>query len=710
MFYTHDLDMTTSAADLRGRKRTHFKRMLNARSIAFIGGKAMGFSIQYCRQLGFDGDIWVVNPKYGEIGGVACVPSVADLPGLPDTVWIGVSTGLSVDIVAELSALGVPSAVCYTAGFAEVGDIELEAKLVDAAGDMALIGPNCMGFINFLDGLGLVASSHGLKRHERGVACIAQSGTIVGNMVMSDRSLPVSHMLSMGNQTVLDIADGIDAVTDDERVDAIMLYVEGLKDAQAFALAVAHAHERNLPIVCLKGGLSEAGRAIAMSHTGSLAGTPALYDAFFERLGVITVSTFPALLEMSKLLVSGALPRGNRLMVETCSGTDSGYCADLADRYCVELPQPDETVKAQLKSVLPAIATPMNPLDVTMAQWADREAQATSLITLLNQPADAAALVINFPSGIENPTYRPAAEAMIDVRAATDLPCYVISNLPEGLPVPIREMLLANGVVPLQGIEDAFACLGRAARYASQREQVRASGGLEYRLIGTGALQPGDLLDEVRSKTTLAGYGVPVPPSRVVRTPLEAVEAGLALGFPVVVKGVGEALAHKSELGAVAVDLRDEQAVKAAAQAITRLPGVEALLVEAMITDAVAEVLVGITRDASLGLCLVIGSGGVLAELLRDSVHLILPANETEIRVALGKLRLVELLKGYRGAPAGDFPALVRVVQAVAAYAQATADELLELDVNPLLVRPAGLGVVAVDALIRLGRRPCVSR
>ena len=692
-----------SADDRRTRRRRNFQHMLRPRSIAFIGGRGLADAMDYARELGFAGEMWTVHPSYEEIGGVRCVPTVADLPGVPDTAWIAVSTERSVDIVRELAAIGTPSAVCYAAGFSEMGDGGLERDLIAAAGDMALLGPNCMGMINFLDGIAVTVGDHGVLRPERGIACIAQSGTIVGNMVMSERSLPVSHMLSMGNQSVLDIADGIDAVTDDPRVTAIMLYIEGLKDAGAFARASARAFASGKPIIVLKAGVSEAGRQIALSHTGSLAGTPELYEALFERLGIISVATFPELLEMAKLLSVGQIPQGNRVMIETCSGTDSGYCADLADRYGVALPQPDEAVKVELRKVLPAIATAMNPLDVTMAQWADREAQATSLITLLQQPADAAALVINYPANGGGETYDPAIEAMLDVRQATGLPCYVITNLPEGAPRPMRELLLAHGIVPLQGMEDAFSCLGRAARYVARRRELEAAGGPEQRIVGTGELQGGALLDESASKAALAAFGVAVPESRLVQGVEQAVSAAAALGYPVVVKGHGSTLAHKSELGAVAVNLRDETAVRAAAAAISAIAGVEGLLVEAMVGDAVAEMIVGIKRDPALGLALVIGSGGILTELLADSVNLILPASQADIRRAIGRLRGHALLAGFRGRPAADIDALVAAASAIAAYAQAHAETLMELDVNPVLVREEGKGAVAVDALIRLG-------
>ena len=686
----------------RSRRRANFKKLFNPGSIVFIGGRGNAFAIEYCRDFGFEGEMWSVNPKHRQIGGINCVATLADLPSLPDAAWIAISSRAAIDTVRELAAMGVPSGICYTAGFSESGNNHLEEELA-AAGDMALLGPNCMGLINFLDGVGMVAGTHGLQRFEHGIACIAQSGTIVANMVTSDRSLPISHLISMGNQSVLDLADGIDAVTDDPRVDAIMLYVEGLKDARAFAHAVKRAHQADKPIVCLKGGVSQAGQAIALSHTGSLAGAPELYQAFFERLGIITVDSFSGLLEMSKLLALGGLPNGNRLLVETASGTASGYCADMAERYGVVLPQPDVEVKAELAAVLPPIATPMNPMDVTMMQWGDREAQARSLITLLKCPADAAALVINLPTGVDSPTYGPALEAMCDVRQHTSLPCYVITNLPEGASASVREKLIASDVIPLQEMEDAFACIGRAARYMKQRERIHSAGGPDVRLYGTGTLAPGRLLDETASKRALAAHGVTVPSSRVVGSPEEACAAAQALGFPVVLKGHGSPLSHKTELGAVAVNLGNEQAVLDAAANISQIAEVEELLVESMVTDTVAEVIVGIKRDPSLGLALIIGSGGVFTELVGDTVPLILPANEDEIRAAIESLRVATLLRGFRTRPPGDLDAPVATVMGIAAYAVSNADVLLELDVNPVLVRPAGAGAVAVDALIHLG-------
>ena len=693
----------TPVCEHRSRRRANLQRMLKPKSLVMVGGSAMSFAIEYVRTLGFDGNVHVVNPFRDEIAGVPCLPDIRALPEVPDAAWIGVPTDNVIDVVRDLNNFGVPAAVCFTAGFGEVGARELERALVEAAGDMALLGPNCMGFINFLDGVGLVASTHGVTRPERGIACIAQSGTIVANMVTSDRSVPISHLLSMGNQAVLDLADGIAAVIDDERVKAVMLYIEGIKDAHAFAQVAAHAFDLGKPIVCLKGGVSDAGAAIALSHTGSLAGRPEFYDAFFKRLGIINVKTFPELLELSKLLAFDGLPRGNRVMIETCSGTDSGYCADLAERYGVDLPQPSASVKAQLREVLPPIATPMNPLDVTMMQWGDREAQATSLITLLNEPADAAALVLNLPPYLDTTTYRPALEAMKDVRAEVDLPCYVIANLPEGAPIAAREELLEAGVIPLQGIEDAFSCIGRGARYTCHREFLTAQGGPETRLLCAPVSESSTLLDEAQAKQALAAYGVPVPAYKLAGSAEQAADIAAAHDGPVVVKGCGTELAHKSELGAVAVNLTESSDIVRVAAAMLVLPGVSSLLVEPMVTDAVAEFIVGIKRDSLFGLALVLGTGGVLTELVRDTTHVILPASRGQIESAVECLSGAALLEGFRGAPAGDKAALCDLIEKVCDYASAEADRLIELDVNPVMVRPQGKGVVAVDALIRQG-------
>ncbi len=699
------MSSTTPPEARRSRRRENLKRMFATRSIVFFGGRSLVSTITDLRTSGFDGDIWVVNPIHSEIGGITCLASISDLPAVPDTAWIEVSAKLTVQIVRELAEMGVPGAVCYAAGFSEAGDVALEQALVDAAGDMAILGPNCIGLANFLDNVQIVKTGYSNTRPTRGVAVIAQSGTITGIISHAQRSIQMSHMLSLGNQAAVDVSDGIEVLIEDPRVDAVAIYVEGIRDPEAFARAACRAFELDKPIVRLRTGESTLGQAVALSHTGALSGTVSISDAFFRRLGVIQVDTFSQFIEITKMLAASHRPGGNRVAIETCSGSDAGYCADLAERNGLCLPQPNDAVKSHLQKVIPPIATPRNPLDVTMIQWGDRTAQATSLTTLLEQPADLAALVMCCPSNDVPATYQAALDAMIDVRKSTSLPCAVISNIAEGLPKPARETLIQNGIMPLQGIEDAFACIGHLARHSAWRAEILANGGPQESLSGLSALVPDPPLDETTSKSLLRGAGVPVPKGYVVHDTQAALEAASEIGYPVVLKGHGPALVHKSELNVVTVNVTDATSLRIEADRVIAVPGVTELLIEDMVTDSVAELIIGITRDPTFGLSLTLGAGGVLVEVLDDARQLLLPTSRADIESALADLRIYPLLTGFRGRPAGDIDAVLDCIVAVSNFALSRAVDLFELDINPLIIRPTGEGVFAVDAVLRLGHK-----
>ncbi|MEQ9490494.1 MAG: acetate--CoA ligase family protein [Alphaproteobacteria bacterium] len=687
--------------DRRPARRANFEALLRPDSIVFIGGRGLALPIGYCREVGFSGDIRVVNPTHDEIAGIKCYADIESLPDVPDAAWVAAPPEASVEAVRRLNRLGVRAAVCHAAGFAEAGAGDLQQALIEAAGDMALVGPNSVGIINYMDRKPLAMARIGpVEPPEHGIACIAQSGTVFTNLLRSDRSVPVSYMLSLGNQAVVDIADAIDAISDDPRVDGIALYIEGIKDTEAFAAAATRAFQNGKTIVALAAGASTIGRAVAMSHTGSMASTPDLYSAYFKRLGIVEAGGFAEMIEFCKLLTFDAIPAGNRLMIETCSGADSAYAADLAERNGLDVPQPSPSARAELAQLLPAIATPTNPIDVTVILWGNREAQADVLVTMLKDPADAAVLIIQCPFGLELRMYGPALDAMIDVRAKTDVPCYVISNLPEGLPVEVRNRLIENGIVPLQGFEDGFACLGQAVKNAKWRRHLMDRGGPNGRTIPVQPDLPGEMIGEWGSKALLRGAGMPVPKGLLLPEPENIRNVTASLSFPLVVKGSGDSIAHKSELGAVAVGIRDEATLVEAAERIAGIPGISGLIVEEMVTDAIAEVIVGIRRDPVFGFVLTIGAGGILTELLRDTVTLVLPASEPEIREALEQQKVFTLLDGFRGAPKGDIAALIDAVSSLAGYCEEHASDIVDVEINPIMVRPEGSGVVAVDALI----------
>lgn len=551
------MTVAASAGDLRQQRRKNLARILCAKSAVFIGGAASEDAITYCRDLSFSGQIAAVNPKRDTLGGITCVPSVADLSFVPDVAWVAVPASATVNITRALSQLGCAGAVCYSAGFGETGNHDLEAALADAAGPMALLGPNCTGFTNFIDGVAVTVGEHAFNRPSRGVACVAQSGTFASLLAESQRSLPLTHFISVGNQTCIDLADAVSTVADDSRVDAVVVYLEGLRDAQAFADAAEKCLRLNKPVICLLGGESDAGRTVTMSHTGALSASTALYDAFFRRLGIVRATSLPHLIETAKLFTLGRRPKGRRIAVETASGTDAARVTDLGERNGIVFPQPNADLAAKLQDILPDIAAARNPVDVTMMLWGDRNAQAQALSTLIQVGVDAAAIVVDTPERLsKNPSYMIPILAMADVARETDIPCYVISNLPEGLSEDVRAKLIAAEVVPLQGIDDAFAALNSAAEYLPRRAEILAAKDPIPRLLPGGVRQASYVLSEAESKRLIADFGVRIPKNAgSCKRQKVGAKAG-EIGFPVVLKGLGDSLAHKSELGAVVVGLR----------------------------------------------------------------------------------------------------------------------------------------------------------
>ena len=668
--------------------------------------------IRQAKAFGFSGPIWAVNPTLDSIEGVACVPTVHDLPEPPDATFLAVPREPSIEIVRELAEMDAAGVIGYAAGFAELGSegAELQRRLVEAAGDLALVGPNCYGLLNAVEGVALWASGHGLSRVERGAAIVAQSGNLALNVTMNLRSVPFAQVISMGNQACLGLADFIAVLAQDPRVTAIALYIEGITDVSAFADATLAALERGVPIVALKAGASELGSRLAVTHTSSLAGDDALYDALFERLAIARAHSVPELLETVKLLSTVQPPPGNRLAVFTCSGGDSLMAADAAAPLGIALPQQTPGCEAKLRDLLPAFANVANPLDYNTSLWGDREQLVRCFSTMLADPYDAALLIIDYPhEGIAGRAEcHVSVDALIDAARAAGVPAMIASTLPELLPADARARILEAGATPLQGLPEALAAISAAMRYGAHRAEIRRS---ELRELALPPLPPlpssGALLDEARSKAALAACGVPVPASRAVPA-AEAARAATEVGFPVALKVLAPFLPHKTEAGAVALNLAAAGAVEAAlarmnaALAAAGHGPVETVLVEAMVTDAVAELIVGVVRDERLGLALVIGGGGVLVELAQDTQRLLLPASREAIATAVSRLAVAKLLAGYRGRPAGDIEAALDAIVAVASFAEANRDRLVELDVNPLLVRPEGLGALAVDALVRI--------
>ncbi len=689
-------------------RRRNLARLLHPRHVAVVGGKAAAEAVRQLDRIGFSGPVWPVNPRRKRIEDRACFASIADLPEAPDAAVVAVPAQACPEIFAALNARGAGGGICFAAGFAEDGESGLERELLAAAGDCALVGPNCHGIINCLDRVALWPDDHGAEPVDHGFALISQSGNVALSTTFQQRSAPLGYVIGTGNQAQLGIEDFIEALLDDSRVHAIGLFVEGLRDVGRFARAARRALEAGVPLVALKVGATEQGARASHSHTAALTGSDEIHAALFRRLGVRRVETPAELIETLKLLcVTGPLA-GRRLLSLSCSGGEAALMADLLEDAGLECPAPQDTERVARAFGIPA-ASVGNPLDYNTRTWGDLDASTDGFETVMGGGYDAAVLVLDFPPADRIPpgNWRTALDAFIEAHGRTRAPAAVLATLPEALPADAREACLATGVTPLQGLAEGIRALAHAAAWSGRRrvllEEPAWEGPSTAAVTGTV-----ESLDEAASKAALADFGLPVPASRVTNFEGIAAAAG-ELGFPVLQKALVPDLEHMTEGGGVVLGLESAADVmQAAADMAGRLQVAGHVprrwLVERMLPGVVAELIVGIVRDPAAGPVLVVGSGGILAELVRDSRSILLPASEVEIRAALDSLVVGRILRGYRGG-GGDIEAAVAACAAVARFAREHADRIVELDVNPLLVLGPGQGAVAADAMVRLAAK-----
>ncbi|MCC5982771.1 MAG: acetate--CoA ligase family protein [Rhodobacteraceae bacterium] len=690
-------------------QRRNFQRLLSPRHIAFIGGRDAEVALREATRIGYRGEIWPVNPRREMLGGYRCHASVAELPEAPDATFLAVPAEGAVRVTAELAARGAGGIACYAAGFRESGGQEgarLEAALVQAAGDMALIGPNCYGFINYIERVALWPFAHGDCRAESGAAIVTQSGMLSSDITHSQRSLPLAYMISCGNQAALSLEDYTDFLIDLPEVRVIGLHIEGLIDVPRFAEVALRALRCGKPIVALKTGSSQIGARLTVSHTGSLSGDEALHDALFDRCGVTRVHSPATLLETLKLMVFAGVPSANRIAAFTCSGGGATMLADHAEHVGLALPPVPPEGEATLARLLPSVATVSNPLDYTTPIWGNPERTRPVFAAGLDATAAAAAVLVqDYPApGLDEsrPLYLADAMALLDAARAREVPAAIIATLPENIDARTRAEIIAAGGAPLQGLSEGLDALAAAVRWGAARARIMASppDALVRARPVTGALQS---LDEARSKTLLSDWGLPVPDARLC-SGAEILRESRAYPYPVALKMMSPLLAHKSEAGAVATGIADRRALLAALEAMrakvqAHCPEAvtDSFLVESMAPRPVVELVVGLRRDPRFGTALTLGAGGVLVELLRDTAALLLPTSPDAVRRALSGLRVAPLLAGYRGAPAADTSALVALLSKLA-EGMMQDETIAEIEINPLFV--GSEGCLIVDALV----------
>ncbi len=691
-------------------RRANLQRLLKPRHVALIGGADAVTVAGECARIGFEGPVWPVNPRREEIGGHPCFRSLEDLPEPPDAAFLAVPREPAIAALDQLRSMGAGGVVCYTAGFRETGEegAAAEARLIESAGELALVGPNCYGVINYVDRVALWPFAHGGSCPGYGAAIVTQSGMMASDLSMTQRSVPFAYMISAGNQSVLRLEDYVDVLSERAEVRAIGLHIEGLQDVLAFEAACRKALERKVPIVAFKTGTSRLGAEATVSHTGSLSGDDDLYDALFDRLGIIRVHDPVQLLETLKLLCVAGAAAGPRVGALTCSGGSAAMLADHGAPIGVEFPRPTATTTAALRELLPFTATVSNPLDYTTPIWGRPDRTRPAFRSFFADDYDAALIVQDYPpAGLDEsrPSYLSDADSFIEAVADKAIPPIVCSSLPENFDEETRAYLVSRGVAPMQGLQNCLNALAGSAWYSKRRAQLLGRASMSLVPGGRDADGATGLLDEAAAKSWLRQAGLAVPKGVVVSGD-EAADAARSLRFPVALKMVSARLPHKTEAGAVRLGLESAEAL---ADAVTRMHrdvtryDAEAVsdrfLIEEMADAPVAELLVSVRREPQFGLAMTLASGGVLVELLRDAVTLLLPATRDDLAAALAKLRSAPLLDGYRGKPGADKQALIDALQRLSEQLCFAGDDVAEVEINPLFVQRDG--VCAVDVLLR---------
>jgi acetate---CoA ligase (ADP-forming) len=692
--------------------RAELERLIAPRSIAVVGAspRPSSFGLRTIENLAhYAGEVYPVNAKYEAIAGRRCYGSLAALPQSPDCVVLVVPRDGVEAALEEAAAAGAGGAIVYASGYGELAREEaaaaqLRLAAIARAAKMPMLGPNCMGLVNNAFGAGMtfIPDYPSVPRNAGSIAVVSQSGALGYALAQAwSRGLGVRYFFSAGNSADVDVADLVAAMADDPAVKAIACLFEGVPSAARLLEAGARARAAGKPVIVFKLGTSEDGAAAARSHTGSLAGSAAAWRALFERAGFVPVEDFESLLEYASFFAAAGAPRARGVAVLSSSGGAGVMAADKASRHGVPMPQPLAATAEKLRSYVPDYGSARNPCDPTGQVLNMPEAFGQCCRALLEDPQYGALVVGATVAVAETTASRVATLGALAREIAKPIAVVWLSEWLQG---PGAEDYEKDERLPVfRSMERCFAAIAawqahtvapfhQAPRLAPPQAAQEARRHLSASAEGTA-------LSESEAKRVLACYGVPVVEERLAGSVEEAVSAARQLRYPVAMKAESPTILHKTELGVVKLGLADEAAVRAAyAEIVAAAKGhaLRGVLVQPMVPGV--EVIVGARIDPVVGPLVVVGSGGVLVELVQDSVAELAPVSVAEAKAMLARLKGYRLLTGFRGGEPVNLDALADAIARVSELAADLAGEIEELDVNP--IRASGRGAVAVDALI----------
>ena len=696
-------------------------RLLKPRSVAIIGAsgdplKTSGRPAAYLLKHGYAGKIFPVNPKLDRIGVWPCYPDIASLPEVPDVAIVLLGAEHAHVAVRALAALGTPCAIVLASGYGETGDIgaQRQAQLLEAAGTMRILGPNTIGLVNLTDGIVLSPSGALEMDHfpEGPIGVVSQSGGILGSLLSraAARGVGLSKLISTSNEVDLELSDFINALVDDDATRVIALYIESIRHPHKFREAALRASRAGKPIVAFKIGRSEAGAKAAVSHTGALAGTDRMYDALFRQTGVIRAQTFSDLLDISAALATGRALHGKRIAILTSTGGAGTLVSDSLGMLGFDTPAPDAATAAALRALQTGdhAALDRNPIDVTLAGLQPTLLRGILKVLLASPGYDALTIIVG-SSGVAQPELM--AGAIQDCLPLSDKPvlAYISPHAPEATAI-----LTQSGVPAFMSAEScaaAFAGMLHVQQWQAGHADhagPSSTSALQTEPVDTSDLPTGSL-NEAQAKQLFSRFGVRCTRELEVSTPAQAKQAARSLGGLVVLKLLSNTVTHKSDVGGVAVSLSAEQIgprLERMAHDVERATGErpERFLVQEMVAGG-TEWILGMHRDP-LGIAILLGQGGVTAELFQDTTLRLLPPegglSPHEALSMAQSLKCWPLLNGYRGSPLADVNALVDAIVAFSNMAAQLGDRLVEAEINPLFVLPEGQGVRAADGVASL--------
>ncbi len=684
--------------------KTNLKRLLQPKTIALFGGSWAENVAYQIRDSEFTGQVWPVNPKRKAIAGYICYKSVDELPEPPDAAFIGVNKLLTIEIIEKLEQVGCGGAICFASGYSETGSNgeELQHKMSKAAVNMTFLGPNCYGYLNYLDHVYMWPDQHGGKAVNSGVAIIAQSSNIAINLTMQSRSTPIAYVLTLGNQARLDVADLGLAMIEDTRVTAIGFYIEGIKDLRKFQMMALLALKRNKPIVVLKSGKTDSSRIQSFFHTASITGNSDVSHAFFQRLGIVQINDLDIFLESLKVLHLRGKMQNPSVISVSCSGGEASLVADFSRNTSLNFPEFPSEKSSQINQILEGFVEISNPLDYHTFIWGDTERMAKLFTAICGNTKSLVIFVLDVPRNDRcNPeSFTCSIKAIVQAKKTTGANVAVISSLSESMTEDLADQFLEEGIIPLCGLKVGL----KAIDVAIKSHTMLGKAFKKPVLVSKICSEKKHLfqLFEIDAKNVLLNNGIPVPKSKVID--VHNLEKNLSslenLSYPLVLKGVGAS--HKTDSGLVFLNINSYDDLM---QLIAQIKNkTKQLLIEEMLKPNIMELLVGVTRDETGLLALTLSPGGVLSELHarieENKKTLILPTNAKIIEEALKSLNLSPLFDGYRGLLKANLKKTIEVIIKISSLLENPSLNITELEINPLIITDKN--AYAADALIEI--------